>query len=222
MFDLPPIEIETAVSPSATVIWLHGLGANGNDFVPVVPELGLPSSLAVRFVFPNAPHLPVTINGHYFMPAWYDILSMDNSGRQINGQQLQQSADYITSLIEREVTRGIPSERIVLAGFSQGGAVVYHVAARYPKPLAAVLGLSTYFPTAASVTFDATNKALPIEIHHGSQDTVVPEGLGLEAKKSFEDNGYTVTYRRYPMEHTVSPQQIQDIGRFLIKALAQP
>ncbi|WP_053980638.1 alpha/beta hydrolase [Marinagarivorans algicola] len=221
MFDLPPIEIETAVNPSAAVIWLHGLGANGNDFVPIVPELNLPNALAVRFVFPNAPHLPVTINGHYFMPAWYDILSMDNGGRQINEQQLQRSADYITSLIEREITRGIPSERIVLAGFSQGGAVVYHVAAHYPKPLAAVLGLSTYFPTAASVTFETVNKALPIEIHHGSQDAVVLESLGLAAKQTFEDNGYTVGYRRYPMEHTVSPEQIQDIGRFLTKVLTQ-
>lgn len=217
MFDLPPIEIETAPNPTAAVIWLHGLGATGEDFVPAVPELGLPATIAVRFIFPHAPHLPVTINNKFFMPAWYDILSMAQGGREINTQQLEQSAHYVAGLISQEIERGISSDRIVLAGFSQGGAVAYHTAATFPKPLGGLLGLSTYFPTSDSVEFEEINKTLPIEIHHGSRDNVVTEAMGLAAKAAFEANDYTITYRRYDMEHQVIPQQLQDIGQFLVK-----
>lgn len=213
------IEIEPKTPASATVIWLHGLGADGNDFVPIIPELHLPASLAVRFVFPNAPSIPITINANYVIPAWYDILEMSIE-RQIDHRQLIESAEKIRLLIDREVDRGIPCERIVLAGFSQGGAVCYQTALTHMQPLAGLLCLSTYFATGDTITSNSANKHIPIQICHGTQDPMVPEQLGRKAHQKLLVMGYKADYKSYPMDHAVCPEEITDISRWLQKVLA--
>lgn len=215
---LPCIEIEPKTPATASVILLHGLGADGNDFVPIVPELKLPANLPVRFVFPNAPSIPVSINGGYVMPAWYDITEIDID-RKIDNAGLIASAQQAALLIDREIERGIPSERIVLAGFSQGGAVSYQAALTYMQPLAGLLIMSSYFATGATITPNSANKNIPVLICHGSQDPVVPEAKGQQARERLSEMGYSVEYRRYPMEHSVCPQQIADIGAWLRKVL---
>lgn len=216
---LPHITVETGNQPSASVIWLHGLGASGHDFEPLVPHLGLQDSPAVRFIFPHAPQIPVTINGGYVMPAWYDILAMDFE-RKIDEQQIQQSSDAIAALIDRERARGIASERIVLAGFSQGGAVAYHCGLSYPHKLAGILALSTYFATWRSVTPSAANAQLPVYVFHGDRDDVVPEAMGVEARRRLKDMGLTPHYQSYPMAHEVCMDQVQDIAKALNTLLA--
>lgn len=216
---LPCIQEEPETAATAAVIWLHGLGADGTDFVPIIPELRLPSSMAVRFVFPNAPSIPVTINGGYVMPAWYDIKEM-NIERKVDLDQLIASAEQIRLLIDREIDRGIPSERIVLAGFSQGGAVAYQAALTHMFPLAGLLCLSTYFATADSITPNGANRKIPIRICHGTRDPVVPVRLGKAAHQRLDAMGYAVGYSEYPMEHAVCPQEIADISRWLQKVLA--
>ena len=216
---LPCIEIEPEAPATAAVIWLHGLGADGRDFEPVVPELRLPRELAVRFVFPSAPAIPVTINGGMRMPAWYDILEM-NIGRKVDERQLLASAAAVSALVDREITRGIDSRAIVLAGFSQGGAVAYQAALSYPKPLAGLLGLSTYFATAGSITPHAANRGLPIQIFHGSLDPMVPEELGHQAHTTLLAMGYKASYKTYRMEHSVCAEEIADISRWLQSVLS--
>lgn len=215
---LPCIDIEPKTPATATVILLHGLGADGNDFVPMVAEMRLPSSMALRFVFPNAPSIPITINGGYVMPAWYDIteLSLD---RKIDATQLIASAEEVRLLIDREIDRGIPSNRIVLAGFSQGGAVSYQTALTYMQPLAGLLCMSTYFATGETITPNSANKKLPIFICHGSQDPMVPEQLGRQAQERLVTMGYTVDYKSYPVGHSVCPQEIADISQWLQRLL---
>ncbi|MFK8040821.1 alpha/beta hydrolase [Congregibacter sp.] len=215
---LPCIVKEPPSSANAAVIWLHGLGADGNDFVPIIPELKLPAELAVRFVFPNAPSIPVTINNGYVMPAWYDITEIDIE-RKIDATQLIASAEKIRLLIDREIDRGIPSGRIVLAGFSQGGAVAYQTALTYMLPLAGLLCLSTYFATKDTITPNTANKQIPIKICHGTMDPVVPVGQGKIASERLSDMGYTVEYSDYPMEHAVCPQEIADVSQWLQKVL---
>jgi phospholipase/carboxylesterase len=216
---LPCVEIEPRTPATAAVVWLHGLGADGHDFVPVVPELGLPETLAVRFVFPHAPSLPVTINGGYRMPAWYDIADTDLA-RRADRTGLLASAARVAALLDRERERGIASERIVLAGFSQGGAVALQLALSYPHRLAGLLALSTYFATGEDVTPDPANRDLPIEVQHGLFDPLVPERMGRLTIDRLRDLGYAPTYRTYPMEHAVCAEQIADIGRWLIARLA--
>ncbi len=217
---LPCVEIEVGASPvSASVIWLHGLGAGGHDFVPLVPELNLPDSMAVRFIFPHAPERSVTVNGGYVMPAWYDILEM-NLERKIDEPQLLVSAEGIQALIEREVTRGINTGRIILAGFSQGGAVVYQAGLSFTKPLAGLLIMSSYCATQASLQINAANAATPIVIQHGSQDGVVPEVLGQRAYRFLCDHGCKVTYESYAMEHSLCAEQVLSISRWLQEWLA--
>ena len=213
------IDIEPKTPATATVILLHGLGADGNDFAPMVPEMRLPADMAVRFVFPNAPSIPITINGGYVMPAWYDITEIAID-RKIDTAQLVDSAEQIRRLIDREIDRGIPSNRIVLAGFSQGGAVSYQVALTYMQPLAGLLCMSTYFATKDSITPNSANKNLPILICHGSRDPMVPERMGREAKEKLVAMGYGVEYKTYPMEHSVCPEEIADISQWLQKVLA--
>ena len=213
------IEIETREPVDATVIWLHGLGANGHDFEPIVPELKLPADLAVRFVFPHAPSIPITINGGMVMPAWYDILSME-FGREIDHPQILQSAAALTRLIDREIERGIASERIIVAGFSQGGAVAVHAALGYPEPLAGLMGLSTYFPTHDSITPHAANKGLPIHLFHGIYDPMVPQALGQHALEVLKGWDYQPLYKTYPMEHAVCPDEIADISQWVQQRLA--
>jgi phospholipase/carboxylesterase len=216
--------VETIHNPNnlpvdRAVIWLHGLGANGHDFEPVVPELGLDGKHGVRFVFPHAPAIPVTINQGYVMPAWYDIFEM-SLARKIDVVQIEQSAQRIRDLIAREIERGVAPEHIVLAGFSQGGAVAYHTALSYDKPLAGLLTLSTYLATKDSLQLSDANKQLNIAIHHGTHDNVVPEQLGRQAKDWLEAQGYQPSYHTYPMAHQVCLPQIKLIGQWLNTVLA--
>ncbi|WP_152206604.1 alpha/beta hydrolase [Marinobacter changyiensis] len=211
---LKSVEIETNPSPDASVIWLHGLGASGHDFEPVVPELGLPKDAAIRFIFPHAPSLAVTINGGMRMPAWYDIKAMDMN-RTVDVEQLKASADAIARLVEREVERGVKTERIIIAGFSQGGAVAYELGLRYPKKLAGILGLSTYFATADTVEPSEANRNIPIRIYHGTRDPMVPESLGRMSVDRMTEMGYRVEYKTYPMDHSVCLEEIRDIGQFI-------
>ncbi|WP_202560492.1 alpha/beta hydrolase [Alcanivorax sp. DP30] len=211
------IEIEPKQPAQASVIWLHGLGASGHDFEPIVPELQLPDDLSVRFIFPHAPNIPVTVNGGMVMPAWYDILAMDID-RKVDETGVLASADAVDSLIERELERGIPSEKIIVAGFSQGGAVAYQCALRHRKPLAGLLTLSTYM--AMPVTLSDANAQLPVMVNHGTMDPVVPEQLGQRAVASLQAMGLNPDYRSYPMEHMVCLEQIRDIGEWLRERLA--
>ncbi len=216
---LPCEIVETGPNVTATVIWLHGLGASGHDFVPIVPELQLPANLGVRFIFPHAPSIPITVNGGMIMPGWYDILAM-NIEREIDTRHILASADAITALIEREITQGIPSERIVLAGFSQGGAVAYQTALCYKKPLAGLMALSTYFATYKTIVPSTANKSIPIHVFHGTEDSMVPVILAKQALDILAILGHKPDYKTYTMEHEVSMEEIRDISSWLQKVLA--
>jgi len=211
---LPAIELETNTNPDCAVIWLHGLGADGNDFAPIVPELHLPADLSIRFIFPHAPSMPVTVNGGFVMPAWYDILEME-VGRKVDVAGIMASAEEIKKFIDRELERGIDSRKIVMAGFSQGGAVAYQVALSHKEPLAGLLAMSTYLATRDLLEYSEINQGIPIAIQHGIYDPVIPEQLGQKAAKSLTGQGYQVSYRNYPMEHAVCPEQIGDISEWL-------
>jgi phospholipase/carboxylesterase len=212
------VEREPDRPATAAVIWLHGLGANGYDFEPIVPELRLPAELAVRFVFPHAPSIPVAINGGAVMPAWYDILETD-LGRRVDTAQLVRSAAAVRALVDREIERGVASERIVVAGFSQGGAVGFELALTYPQPLAGLLALSTYFATSGSIEPHPANRALPIQMHHGTMDPIVPEAMARASRDALLRLGYPVEYTRYPMTHGVCLEEIVAIGRWLCERL---
>jgi phospholipase/carboxylesterase len=217
MPQLKYIEVETQANPTASVIWLHGLGASGHDFEPIVPEMKL--TTGVRFIFPHAPNRTVTVNGGMVMPAWYDIISIDIE-RVIDTQQIMESAEAIGELIDQEIARGIPSERIFIAGFSQGGAVAYETALSHPQPLGGLIALSTYFATKKSVTFHTANRELPIFIGHGVLDNVVAELLGKQAEQDLLDQGYQPQYATYPIQHSVCMEEITDISKWLKKQLA--
>ena len=208
---LPAIEKETAPNPNYTVIWLHGLGADGNDFAPIVPILKLPEHQAVRFIFPHAPQIPVTVNGGMVMPAWYDIVEMEID-RRVDTEGLLASAAVIDKFVDREIERGLNDQNIIIAGFSQGGAVAYHLALNRPVRLGGLLAMSSYCPTCSMIHDHTPHTGLPIEIHHGLYDPVVPEHLGREAKGFLEEHGYAPVYRTYPMEHNVCAEQIEDIS----------
>ena len=220
MTNLPALVRETRPDghADAAVIWLHGLGADGSDFVPIVPELRLPSDMAVRFIFPNAPSIPVSINQGYVMPAWYDILEMDVS-RRVDETQLRASAAAVHELVEAQMAAGIDSRRIVLAGFSQGGAVVLEAGLSCPHPLAGIMSLSSYFPTADTVTVNQANRELPIRVFHGTADPVVREALGQQAVAALQAKGYKPEYSSYPMQHTVCLEEIRDISSWLQSTL---
>jgi len=215
---LPAIELETSSRPEAAVIWLHGLGADGSDFSPIVPELQLSADMGIRFIFPHAPVMAVTVNNGYVMPAWFDILEMAID-RRVDTAQLLASAEKIGQLVERERKRGIDSRRIVLAGFSQGGAVAYQVCLSHPEPLGGLVAMSTYFATSDSITLNEANHALPIEIQHGLYDPVVPIALGHRADEYLRARGYDVVFRSYPMDHSVCPEQIGHIAEALRRFL---
>ena len=202
----------------ASVIWLHGLGADGNDFAPIVSQLDLSLDFAIRFVFPHAPAIPVTINSGVAMPAWYDIKQMDVD-RHVDVEQLCKSAKCVHDLIDKEITRGIPSNKIIVAGFSQGGAVSFEAALTYPKPLAGIMALSTYFATANTIQINPIHRSIPIMLCHGSQDPVVPESRGKQSLSLLEGLGFEVGYFSYSMEHAVCPEQIKDIGNWISKTL---
>ena len=218
---LPSIEIETAAQPTHAVIWLHGLGASGEDFVPIVPELNLPKDLAVRFIFPHAPQIPVTINAGYVMPAWYDILSLAKDARQVDLVGIEQSRVQINALIEREKSRGIAADHIVVAGFSQGGAMAYSVGLTYPERLAGVMALSAYIPSVEELASQrhTVNQQTPIFVAHGTQDPVVGLALGQQAVDWLQQHAYPVKWHQYPMQHQVCFEQIQQIGVWLRQVL---
>ena len=217
MPSLDSLEAQTGDNPQATIIILHGLGADGTDFVPVAEQLDLRAIGDVRYVFPNAPEIPVTINGGYVMPAWYDIIALGGESREIDEAGLLAARAIVRALIAREVERGIPSERIFLAGFSQGGAVAYLSALTHPEPLAGVIALSTYIPSAALITreLSAANRDIPMFVAHGTQDDVVPPAMGQQALELLRGFGLAPQWHTYPMPHSVCPQEIDDIGAWL-------
>lgn len=204
----------------ATVIWMHGLGADGYDFVPLVPELRLPAALAVRFVFPHAPVRPVTINNGYRMRAWYDIKALALSGPE-DRATIHEAQALIERYIARERAAGIAAGRIVLAGFSQGGAIALQTALRHPEPLAGILALSTYLPLAATLAAEATevNRSIPILMCHGSADPVLPLPLGLASRDQLRALGYAVDWREYPMQHEVCRDEVDAVATWLAARL---
>ncbi|GHD58785.1 alpha/beta hydrolase [Jeongeupia chitinilytica] len=214
---LPCVEIETAPSPQSSVIWLHGLGADGNDFVPVVPELGLPAGLAVRFLFPHAPYMPISCNNGYVMRAWYDIVYFDSIDRHADLGGVQASVEHIRALIANENARGIPSECILLAGFSQGGAIAYTAGLTHPEALAGIVALSTYLPAPQLLDASSTqaNRTTPVFAAHGSHDPVVPVALGETAVRHVTDLGNPASWQTWPIQHSVCQPEIQAIGQFI-------
>lgn len=220
---LPAIEVETAEMPRFSVIWLHGLGADGADFEAVVPELGLDVSPGVRFIFPHAPQMPVTCNGGYVMPAWYDIISLDSTNRAVDEAGILHSRQAIRRLMARENQRGVPCSRIFLAGFSQGGAIAYATALTHPEALAGVIALSTYIPTPKRIEDEAAdaNRAMPVFAAHGSEDDVVSPELGIRARDFLSRHGYRVEWHEYPMPHSVCLEEIREIGRWLGDRMAE-
>jgi phospholipase/carboxylesterase len=217
---LETIEVETAPKPSAGVIWLHGLGADGNDFEPIVPQLVPRGARAWRFVFPHAPVRPVSINGGMRMRAWYDIKGLDrNAAEDVAGFQ---STDVeVRALIAKEIARGIPANRIVLAGFSQGGAVSLYTVPRLAEKLAGVMALSCYLPQQASFAAERNpaNDATPIFMAHGQSDATLPMMRGLKSRDFLRSQGYTIEWHDYPMAHAVCPAEIADIREFLYRVL---
>lgn len=217
---LESIEIETGANPQHAVIWLHGLGAGGHDFAPIVPELGLQNAPAIRFIFPHAPIQPVTINGGMAMRSWYDIYVADLV-RHEDESGLRQSQIEVQNLIARENARGIPTENIVLAGFSQGCAMTLQTGLRLPERLAGMLCLSGYLPLAAAVEKERhqANQNTPIFMAHGSMDPVVPLTRAEASRQQLEAMGYQVQWNVYPMPHAVCPEEISAIGQFLKQVL---
>jgi phospholipase/carboxylesterase len=215
------VEVEPGRPADAAVILMHGLGADGHDFESLVPELRLPPSASVRWVFPHAPVRPVTINAGYRMRAWYDILALDRSAPE-DEAGIRKSADAIRGLVRRERQRGVASTRILLAGFSQGGALALFTALREPERLAGVVGLSTYLPLARALSDEAhpANAAVPVFMAHGTFDPVVPLPLGEGSRDLLRDHGYEVEWHTYPMPHSVSAAEIADLRAFVLRALA--
>jgi len=215
------IERATGEDPTVTIIWLHGLGADGHDFEPIVPELGLPATPVIRFIFPHAPLRPVTVNGGMVMRAWYDVKAVDLSRRE-DPAGIEESDKLIQQLIVREEKRGIAPGRIFLAGFSQGGAISLHTGLRYSKPLAGIIALSTYLPLAERFTEEANtaNQNVPIFMAHGMFDPVIPVVLGDRSHQLLQGHGYQVEWHTYPMQHSVSLDEISDLGEWLRHRLA--
>jgi phospholipase/carboxylesterase len=221
MADLPEcVELETGSQPVASVIWLHGLGADGHDFEPIVPELKLPASLPVRFVFPHAPVRPVTLNNGYPMRAWFDIVKIGMQQPRDQAGMLA-SRTALENLIARENTRGIPAARIVLAGFSQGGSVALYTGLQYRERLAGVMALSTYLPLVEGFPFELNpaNASVPIFYAHGTQDPVVPLQLAEHTRNELTARGCSILWHTYPMPHTVHPQEIMHMRAWLLSVL---
>jgi phospholipase/carboxylesterase len=213
---LPSVEQQTASNPTHSVIWLHGLGADGNDFVPIVPDLVDPAWPALRFVFPHAPIQPVTVNGGMPMRAWYDIFGFNAAAPQ-DAAGIHRSIEAVEALIAREHERGVPSERIVLAGFSQGGAIALAAGLRHAEPLAGIVALSTYLPIADTLAAERSlaNARVPIFWGHGTSDPVVAIQRGEESRALLESLGYTVDWHVYPMPHSVCAEEIADLRKWL-------
>ncbi len=215
------VEVANGANPQGSVIWLHGLGADGHDFEAIVPELGVADQLSLRFVFPHAPMRPVTINGGMTMRAWYDILTLERGGPQ-DEAGIRESGRLLELLIEREHQRDIPHDKIVLAGFSQGGAIALHTALRYPHRLAGLMALSTWLPLQDSFDTEvvgntrAQSQELPVFMAHGSSDPMLPMALGQQSCETLEKAGYAVEWHDYPMAHAVCAEEIVDIRNWLL------
>jgi len=213
--------LEPANKATSSIIWMHGLGADGNDFVPIVPELRLPTSLNSRFIFPHAPMRPITWNNGYVMRAWYDIKALGLKAEE-DASGIHQSEQSIRRLIQHELDQGIAANKIVIAGFSQGGAMALQVALRYPQRLAGVMPLSTYLPLRDTLADEANvaNKDIPILMCHGRQDPVVPYQLGDDSRKLLEAQGYLVDFRSYNMPHSVCAEEVADVSQWLQQILS--
>jgi phospholipase/carboxylesterase len=215
---LDAVEIETGPAPRASVIWMHGLGADGHDFEPIVPELSLPAA-PIRFIFPHAPQRRVTINGGMRMPAWYDILdpSLDPGSRREHAQGIRESQAQVEALVARELARGVPASRIVLAGFSQGGAIALHAGLRHAQRLAGIMALSTYLPLQSTLAAEASaaNRDVPVFMAHGLADPVVVPLRATASRDLLRGAGYAVQWHEYAMPHAVCAEEIADIGAWL-------
>lgn len=220
MSELESITLETQDNPDATVIWLHGLGADGNDFLPIVEQLQLPSHFAIRFIFPHAPVMPVTINQGYPMPAWYDIRDISIIADE-DEAGITRSSIILKQLCEQQEAAGIKAERIVLAGFSQGGAIALHCGTRYPKALAGIMALSTYLPLPDSLQLEMSEDAVetPVFMAHGRQDDVLAYNYGRKSMEKLTASGFTVNWHEYDMTHAVCQQEIHHIRQWLTDVL---
>ena len=214
MTSFDTVEVVTGEEPVGSVIWLHGLGADGHDFEPIVPELRLPAALPLRFVFPHAPVRPVTINGGMAMRAWYDILSLGSEGRA-DREGVLASSELLEGLMAREIERGIDASKIVLAGFSQGGAIAIHTALQTQREIAGLMALSTYMPVPDAAETAATRDGLATFMAHGSFDPMVRIEWGRAAAEKLVDRGYDLEWHEYPMAHAVCPPEIADISTWL-------
>ena len=210
------VEVTTGANPSGSVIWLHGLGADGHDFEPIVPELHLPADLPLRFVFPHAPPRPVTINGGMVMRAWYDIISLDAQGRA-DAAGVHESTAILEELIAREIERGISADKIVIAGFSMGGAIAINTALHTNEKLAGLMALSTYLPLPSEIDGSGGNRDLPVFMAHGSFDPMLPMQWGQMSAEKLTATGFTIEWHDYPMAHAVCPEEIRDIREWLIR-----
>lgn len=217
---LDTVEVQTAATPNAAVIWLHGLGADGHDFEPIVPEIVRPGERAWRFIFPHAQHRPVTINGGMSMRAWYDLKGLDRKTAE-DSSGFRDTDAHLRLLIAREGERGIPPNRLVIAGFSQGGAVSLYTVPRFPARLAGVMALSCYLPMESRFSAEraAANDATPIFMAHGRDDTVLPMDLGVQSRDFLKSQGYSVEWHDYAMPHAVCAAEIADIREFLFRVL---
>jgi len=213
------VEVQTGSAPTAAVVWMHGLGADGHDFAGIVPLLRLPADRAVRFVFPHAPRRPVSINQGHVMRAWYDVRDEDGS-RVPDEAGIRESHQHIEALIRREKARGVPAAAIVLAGFSQGGSMTLHTGLRHPERLAGLLALSCFLPLADTVAAEASpaNRDAPIFLAHGLHDAVIPLDGGRRSRDRLVELGYRVDWREYPMPHAVCQEEMEDIGAWLARA----
>jgi len=215
------IEVNPSGKPAATIIWLHGLGADGHDFEAIVPELRLPDSLPVRFVFPHAPERAVTINAGMVMRAWFDIFDLNLSASSVDKEQFLESAQMLEALIENELRSGLAADRIVLAGFSQGGAIVLHTGLHFQKRLAGILAMSMHLPTLRdrSAALSPVNREVPIMMAHGQRDPVIPLAGAIETRQELTRLGYAVSWHEYPIQHSICAEEVADIRAWLMGIL---
>ena len=215
------IEINPSGEPTATIIWLHGLGADGHDFKVIVPELRLPESLPIRYVFPHAPERSVTINGGIIMRAWFDIFDLRLAADSIDQDQFIESVEMLEALVDNELKSGMASQRIILAGFSQGGAIVMHTGLKHTKKLAGILAMSMHLPSVKTLTGELSdvNRQIPIMMAHGTSDPVIPVAKAIETRQELSRLRYAVSWHEYPMAHTVCADEIEEIRSWLIEIL---
>jgi len=209
---------ETGSNPGACAIWMHGLGADGNDFADIVPELDLTTSVNIKFIFPHAPIIPVSINAGYKMRAWYDITDMD-LGKNPDIKGIEDNFKLVAELIDAEIAKGMPSEKILLIGFSQGGVIALHTATHYPKKLAGAANLSSYFPTASTMPANGVNAKIPVFFGYGKSDPVVPAALSQKAFDFLKANGNPVERYAYNMQHSVCIEELKELGRWISKLI---